>query len=489
MENTMFTCVNCNEVLEITELNEEITEQQICNDCFNDLELCQGCNEYFDKVLELSEINGRYYCNECLENNYFECSECGEYHHEDEKTEVEQIRQWVNVCNDCIEYHDDIYYYCEECDTWKDVRDYEQIEVYDVGRGYHIYMCNECKDSSYEVFYCDYHERYEKNDYHFSVFNYGDICPDALESGEFFMCDDCEDVFTWEYANEINDYRYCDSCFEEHDTGHIKSYHDHKLDYINNTKIINVANDAHVLTYGFELEVERGSGACSCGDMSEQLYNIMDGFTVYESDGSLNDGFEIISNPYDMDYYEERGKHLMKCMLQELKSNNYLSHDPGTCGLHVHVGRQGLGESYGERIETVKRIGIIVEYFKEELTILSRRKPNQLNRWAKFTTEGDKKEVLTIDYIDDLNRECRGRYYALNLQNDATIEFRLFRGTLKKETFLATLELVHNICQWAKHNEITDLNKLDFYTIATWEKCEYIIDYLESKNIIPKVLA
>ena len=60
---------------------------------------------------------------------------------------------------------------------------------------------------------------------------------------------------------------------------------------------------------------------------------------------------------------------------------------------------------------------------------------------------------------------------------------RLFRGTLKKETFLATLELVHNICKYAKENTINDLEALDFYTISTYDKNEYIGDYLELKGI------
>jgi len=52
---------------------------------------------------------------------------------------------------------------------------------------------------------------------------------------------------------------------------------------------------------------------------------------------------------------------------------------------------------------------------------------------------------------------------ALNLQNDNTIEFRIFRGTLKFETFAAALQLVHTI--------ITNLFNvpLDNISSLTWE--------------------
>lgn len=42
-----------------------------------------------------------------------------------------------------------------------------------------------------------------------------------------------------------------------------------------------------------------------------------------------------------------------------------------------------------------------------------------------------------------------GRYAAVNLCNYATVEFRLFRGTLKRNTFIAALELVDYICDIA----------------------------------------
>ena len=42
---------------------------------------------------------------------------------------------------------------------------------------------------------------------------------------------------------------------------------------------------------------------------------------------------------------------------------------------------------------------------------------------------------------------------------------------------------MHNICVYAKENSINDLESLDFYTIATYDKNEYIGDYLDLKGI------
>lgn len=42
-----------------------------------------------------------------------------------------------------------------------------------------------------------------------------------------------------------------------------------------------------------------------------------------------------------------------------------------------------------------------------------------------------------------------GRYTCVNLQNRNTVEFRMFRGTLKPNTIFATLELLDRICDLA----------------------------------------
>lgn len=41
------------------------------------------------------------------------------------------------------------------------------------------------------------------------------------------------------------------------------------------------------------------------------------------------------------------------------------------------------------------------------------------------------------------------RCCCVNLQNETTIEFRIFRGTLRYNTFIATLQLADKICETA----------------------------------------
>ena len=78
-----------------------------------------------------------------------------------------------------------------------------------------------------------------------------------------------------------------------------------------------------------------------------------------------------------------------------------------------------------------------------------------------------------------------GRYVAVNLENYNTIEFRLFRGTLRYKTFLATLQLVDEICYCAINmtdKEMEDLSWSDFVSKILPKKFE-LIEYLKSKRL------
>ena len=457
-----------------------------CVECFESVEIIPELITSKEEIMQREEL-----CEKCFNENYFYCEECEEYH-EYATTDYEEVEFWAEykkICLNCIEYNDDRYYYCGDCGKYKYSGDYEGYVIYDVDDGEYVRLCEDCKDDNSYVFWCEYHERWERAYNSFDIRWEGLICSDAYEnSGNYDYCPECDQYYntsdmTYSDAHGCN---YCDNCYEYIDNGCIKDYHDHKMHYINNTKIKDTVNNS--LTFGFELEVEAGNYT-TCGDMSQILYDNMDGFTVYESDGSLDNGFEIISVPYDIEFYKESGQDLINNMLDLLVKNKFKSHDTTTCGLHVHVGRQGLGNTFKERHDNVLKVACIIEYFKPQLTLFSRRKEGQLNRWCKFVTSGIDKEELTKEKIINIVEDNKGRYNALNLNNEPTIEFRLFRGTLKKESFLATLELVNNICKYCKENEIDSLQELNFYDIATYDLNEYVGQYLQDKNIINKVMA
>ena len=79
-----------------------------------------------------------------------------------------------------------------------------------------------------------------------------------------------------------------------------------------------------------------------------------------------------------------------------------------------------------------------------------------------------------------------GRYVAVNLSNISTIEFRMFRGTLRYGTFIATLQLVEEICSkvmMLTDEEMENLSWSEFVRGIDSEKKPELIEYLKVRNL------
>ena len=79
-------------------------------------------------------------------------------------------------------------------------------------------------------------------------------------------------------------------------------------------------------------------------------------------------------------------------------------------------------------------------------------------------------------------RSC-GRYTAVNLMNYSTIEFRLFRGTLKHNTLIAALELADNICDLALLCTDNEMQKMSWSEFVSDITDPELIQYLKERNI------
>ena len=79
-----------------------------------------------------------------------------------------------------------------------------------------------------------------------------------------------------------------------------------------------------------------------------------------------------------------------------------------------------------------------------------------------------------------------GRYTCVNLQNDATVEFRMFRGTLRPNTILATLELLDRICDVAlclTDDELKTVAWTSFAAGISKDRYPELIQYLKERTL------
>lgn len=156
----------------------------------------------------------------------------------------------------------------------------------------------------------------------------------------------------------------------------------------------------------------------------------------------------------------------------------YRSHQTSTCGLHIHVNRESLGTDQYEQDEVISRILYFVEHHWNELLKFSRRSEYAMNRWAaRYGYENSPKAIM------DKAKKNYGRYVAVNLCNYHTIEFRLFRGTLKYNTLIATLELVNKICELAVLMDDDEIAKLSWSEFVTGITEPELIQYLKERQL------
>lgn len=284
-------------------------------------------------------------------------------------------------------------------------------------------------------------------------------------SEHYYRCQECGKL-VYEYdVHLIGDYPYCDRCYEELHNDFIEDY-SYKPD-----PIFYGEGQPH---YGIELEIDRG------GEIDDNAGKIMNSVNfpmehIYcKHDGSLDDGFEIVSHPCTLDY------HLNKLgwdkILRLARQLGYYSHTSGTCGLHIHINRTALGESIEEQDNTIGRIVFFFEKFWDKILRFSRRTEEQANHWASRYGGNHINPKDTLKKVKSSN--C-GRYMAVNLENTFTVELRIFRGTLRYKTFAATLQFTDKLC----HDAI-NLSDEEFQTMTWADFVNSIDDKSELKEYI-----
>ena len=231
--------------------------------------------------------------------------------------------------------------------------------------------------------------------------------------------------------------------------------------------------------FGVELEIDAGG---EDDESAQQVMEIANGNGVEnlycKHDGSLDDGFELVTHPMTLDYHMK--KMPWARILQEAVSLGYTSHQAGTCGLHVHVNRNAFGDTEEAQDAVIARILYFFEKNWEELLKFSRRTQRQLEHWAaRYGYKEQPKELL-----DHAKKGGHGgRYSCVNLQNTDTIEFRIFRGTLKCNTLIATLQLLDRICDVALFMSDDDLKAMSWTTFVAGCTQPELVQYLKERRL------
>lgn len=384
--------------------------------------ICDVCGEPITRN-DYMNHRGTIVCNHCKENLQY-CSECGRVILDDD---IEYVNG-ATLCTRCFERY---YIPCDYCGEI-----HYRYDMYTAQNG--DCVCENCRD---EYFY------------------------ECVECGELIH----RDNVYWDGDNA-----YCDECYDEHKYKCINGY------YFKPAPIFHGRAPVHNPLYmGVELEIDGGGESHANAQRLLDIANEYDEHIYCKHDGSLNYGFEIVSHPATLDYHmnDIAWAEIMKTAL----NMEYRSHDTETCGLHIHVSRNALGDTFDKRDETISKIVYFVENNWDEILRFTRRSESNLRRWAsRYGIETNAKATY-----EKAKRE-RDRYHCINLENDNTIEFRMFRGTLKYTTFVATLQLVHEICNICKRSSVERIESMewnDFIEYIDQTEFPQLVEYLKIRGL------
>ena len=223
-------------------------------------------------------------------------------------------------------------------------------------------------------------------------------------------------------------------------------------------------------------------GAGEDDDNAAEVISIANGNGIEnlycKHDGSLDDGFEMVTHPMTLAYHQSEMP--WADILRKAVQMGYTSHQAGTCGLHVHVNRNAFGETEARQDAVIARILFFFEKNWEELLKFSRRTQYQLDQWAaRYGYKDQPKELL-----DHAKKSAHAvRYTSINLTNKNTIEFRIFRGTLKCNTLIATLQLLDRICDVALFMSDEELKAMSWTTFVSGCTQPELVQYLKERRL------
>lgn len=271
------------------------------------------------------------------------------------------------------------------------------------------------------------------------------ICQDCTDN--YTNCEECGNII---HQNDVYSYRcnaFCSSCYDEivceEENENIRLIHDYDYKPESEFHVVD-CEEKHedTLYFGIELEVDYGGETdegVETANLSELYY--------CKHDGSLDNGFEIVSHPATWRYWLAADLTWMK----RLKSADYKSYNTKTCGMHIHVSRKALSE-----LDILK----LVEFFKRNqafIIYMSRRLPSLLRQWAQVD------ESCRTNILRKIKRKLGDdRYRAINIRPTTTIEFRIFRGTLDAQAFLRNLAFIRSLIAFVKRSKLPQMTHADY---------------------------
>ena len=181
----------------------------------------------------------------------------------------------------------------------------------------------------------------------------------------------------------------------------------------------------NTLYMGIELEFETSDRE----EARVKVGKALNGHAIMKSDGSIGNGFEVVTCPATPDIHLE----IFKTFYE---SKPYEINDGPHVGMHIHVSRKPLSDL------TVGKLTAFMNNVENSLDI-TKVAGRKLNRYCN-------QSYRTITYTQRNGKYSGDRFNTLNLRNKETIEFRIFKTPLTFKEFKSKVEFCQALVEYCK---------------------------------------
>lgn len=204
------------------------------------------------------------------------------------------------------------------------------------------------------------------------------------------------------------------------------------------------------LYFGVEWEVENRTDS-NREVLASNILRKMNDFkgaknlVFFKHDGSIENGFEIVSNPFSWEFFKKRQDVFFP--IYQLLQQGMGSDDYETCGFHIHLNREAFST-----LHLYKFMSFIYQQ-PDAMTIIAERNSG---RYASYNRpdQGLARKAMG-DTMD-------GKYVAINNSNRKTVELRIFKGSLEPKRFKKNMEFAHALWRYSRGRAIRHLNITNF---------------------------
>jgi hypothetical protein len=244
------------------------------------------------------------------------------------------------------------------------------------------------------------------------------------------------------------------------------------------------------LFMGYELETNIGE----CSDLrgaAEFLLSAMrktdnqgvtldsEDYLYLKEDGSIS-GFEIVTHPATLEAHK---------VLMPRDAFSALAKDHGMvgwagagAGLHVHVSKRAFTHAHLHKFQ-------LFHYRNSHW--LKTFAGRDSGRWASFdVTQNHNGEPMKLSTLakGQYERTYLNRYHALNFVPPRTVELRYFRASLKPDTVLAVLEIVHAMWAYTQAHNSSDYrdNGFAWSNFRSWvadQDYEFLVPIMDKRGV------